>query len=63
MKFFKFSDYIRSWSVWALGALGSFATADYSGVVDTIVPDQYKPVVYAGLSFLGLVVRLIKQKG
>lgn len=63
MKFFKFSDYIKSWSVWVLGALGGFATADFSGVVEAVVPDQYKPVVYAGFSFLGLLVRAIKQQG
>lgn len=61
MKFFKFTDYIRSWSVWWLSALGAFATADYSGLVEALVPDHYKPLVYAGMSFFGLLARAIKQ--
>lgn len=63
MTLFKFKDYVKSWSVWAMGAIGGFATLDFSSTyLDSIMPEQYKPIVYAGLSFLGLVVRAIKQK-
>ncbi len=63
MKFFALKDFARSWSVWVLTFLGAFSTADFSGVVDAVVPEHWKPVVYAGASFLGLLVRSIKQKG
>lgn len=62
MTLFSAKDYIKSWSVWALGALGGFASADFAGLVEPFVPEHLKPVVYAGLSFLGLLVRAIKQK-
>lgn len=63
MKFFKFKDYLHSWSVWAMGASAGLATIDFSTTwVDALIPTEYKAVVYAGLSFLGLLVRSVKQK-
>lgn len=62
MKFFKFSDYIRSWSVWLMGAVTVTGVVDNTGLIESLVPDQYKGLVYAVLGALGLFVRAIKQK-
>lgn len=63
MQFFKLKDYLKSWSVWAMSGIAGFATLDFSTTfLDQFIPEQYKPVVYAGLAFLGLIVRSIKQK-
>lgn len=62
LEFFKAKDYLKSWSVWAMGAIGGFATLDFSSTyLDSIVPEQYKPVVYGALTAIGLVARSIKQ--
>lgn len=62
MKFFTVKQLSQSWSVWVLSALAGLTTVDFSTTwLDGLIPTEYKPVVYAGLSFLGLVVRTIKQ--
>lgn len=62
MQFFKFKDYSKSWSVWAMSSLTGLATIDFSTTwLDGVIPEQYKPVVYGALSLIGLVVRAIKQ--
>ena len=64
MKFFKFSDYIRSWSVWVLGAFAITPVFDhFTGIVTELVPAEYKPLAVLALGTLGLIVRAIKQGG
>lgn len=62
MNFFKFKDYARSWSVWAMSAISAFATIDFSTTwLDGVVPEEHKPLVYGVLGVIGLFVRSIKQ--
>lgn len=62
MKFFKLKDLLQSWSVQVWSLVPVLATIDYSTTwLDSIVPEQYKPVVYGALATIGLVARSIKQ--
>lgn len=62
MKFFKFSDYIRSWSTWVLGLFTVTPVADhFTGIVSAIIPPQYQHIAVAVLGAIGMVVRAIKQ--
>jgi len=63
MQFFKFKDYVRSWSVWVLGAIATLPMInEQTGIIDAIVPDQHKPLAVSILGAIGLVARAIKQK-
>lgn len=62
MKFFTFKQLLQSWSVQVWSLVPALATIDYSTTwLDSIVPEQYKPVVYGVLATTGLVARSIKQ--
>lgn len=63
MKFFKFSDYIRSWSTWVLGAFTAGPVLDhFTGIISAIIPPQYQSIATAVLGAVGLVLRAIKQE-
>lgn len=63
MKLFKLKDLVKSWSVQVWGANTALATADYyTNWLDALVPEKYKPLMYAVLGAIGLVARAIKQK-
>lgn len=63
MQFFKFKDYIRSWSTWVLGAVTvTPVLSEQFSVVNNLVPEQYRPYVITALGVIGLVARSIKQK-
>lgn len=58
MKFFKFNDYIRSWSVWVLGVLAAWPQInDQLQIVATSAESTYTSVA----ALVGLFVRAIKQ--
>ena len=62
MKFFTLKQLLQSWSVQVWSLVPVLATIDYSTTwLDSIVPEQYKPVVYGALATIGLVARSIKQ--
>lgn len=63
MQFFKFKDYIRSWSTWILGAVTvtPVLNSTYEPLF-AFIPDAWKPYVLSALGVLGLVARSIKQK-
>lgn len=63
MQFFKFKDYIRSWSTWILGAVTVVPVLDkaYEPIFN-FLPDSWKPYALSALGVLGLVARSIKQK-
>lgn len=62
MKLFAFKDVLKSWSIWAFGAIGGLATVDLSTTwIDGVIPEAYKPAAYAVLAAIGIVVRTIKQ--
>ena len=62
MKFFTLKQLLQSWSVQVWSLVPVLATIDYSTTwLDTVIPEQYKPVVYGGLATIGLVARSIKQ--
>lgn len=64
MKFFKLSDYVRSWSVQALALLTTGAVIDhFTDFVSVIVPEPYKGVVVATIGAITMVLRAIKQGG
>lgn len=64
MRFFKFSDYARSWSTWVLGAFTAGPILDhFTGIISAVVPAQYQPVVVSVLGAVGMVLRAIKQGG
>lgn len=64
MRFFKFSDYARSWSTWVLGAFAAGPVLDhFTGIISAVVPTQYQPVVVSVLGAVGMVLRAIKQGG
>lgn len=63
MKFFKLSDYARSWSVQALALLTTGAVVDhFTGIVTAIVPEDYKGIVVAVIGAVTMVLRAIKQE-
>lgn len=62
MKFFKFKELVKSWSVQVLTATTALATVDFSTTwLDGLIPEQHKPLVYAILGAIGLIARAIKQ--
>ena len=62
MELFKLKDVAKSWSTWAFGVIGGFATLDFSTTwIDGLIPEHYKPAVYAVLAAIGVIVRTIKQ--
>ena len=62
MKFFTLKQLLQSWSVQFWGLVPVLATIDYNTTwLDSLVPEQYKPLVYGLLATLGLVARSIKQ--
>ena len=62
MKFFTLKQLLQSWSVQVWSSVPVLATIDYSTTwLDTVIPEQYKPVVYGVLATTGLVARSIKQ--
>nr|DAE98528.1 MAG TPA: hypothetical protein [Bacteriophage sp.] len=62
MQLFNFKDVAKSWSTWAFGAIGGLATVDLSTTwLNSVIPEHYKPAVYAVLAAIGVVVRTIKQ--
>lgn len=62
MQFFSLNQLLKSWSVQVWGLVPILATIDYSTTwLNTVIPEQYKPVVYGVLATIGLVARSIKQ--
>lgn len=62
MKFFTLKQLLQSWSVQIWGSVPILATIDYNTTwLDSLVPAQYKPLVYGALATLGLVARAVKQ--
>lgn len=62
MKFFKLKDLAKSWSVQVWGATTALATIDFSTTwIDGFIPQEHKPLVYAVLGAIGLIVRAIQQ--
>lgn len=62
MKFFTLKQLLQSWSVQIWGSVPILATIDYSTTwLDTVIPEQYKPLVYGALATSGLVARAVKQ--
>lgn len=64
MQFFKFKDYIRSWSTWVLAgvAVTPVLDANVQAVAD-FLPENWKPYFITALGIIGLIARAIKQKG
>ena len=64
MKFFNLKDLAKSWSVQVLTATTALATIDFSTTwLDSLIPEQHKPLAYAILGAIGLIARAIKQPG
>lgn len=62
MKLFNFKDYIRSWSVWVLGAVTVAPVLnDQTGIFTTLIPERYQPIAISILGIVGLIARAIKQ--
>lgn len=61
MKFFKFKDLLKSWSVWAASAVTITPIVDMTTGVFNFIPDQYKPLAVTALGLVTLVARAIKQ--
>lgn len=62
MKFFNLKELSQSWSVQVWGAATALATIDFSTTwIDGLVPQEYKPLVYAILGSVGLIARAIRQ--
>ncbi|MDH2997184.1 hypothetical protein A1D22_05800 [Pasteurellaceae bacterium LFhippo2] len=62
MKFFNLKELSKSWSVQVWSATTALATIDFSTTwLDNVIPEQHKPLVYAVLGAIGLIVRAIKQ--
>lgn len=62
MQLFKFTDYIKSWSVWVLGLVTVTPVLnDQTGLISTLIPEQYQPLALSILGAVGLIVRAIKQ--
>ena len=63
MKFFKFADLIKSWSVWGLSAITALPIlAENTEWVSVIVPKEYQPMTLSILGAITLIARSIKQK-
>ena len=63
MKLFKFSDLIKSWSVWGLSAITALPIlAENTEWVSAIVPKEYQPMALSILGAITLIARAIKQK-
>ena len=63
MKFFKFSDLIKSWSVLGLSAITALPIlAENTEWVSAIVPKEYQPMALSILGAITLIARAIKQK-
>lgn len=63
MQFFKFKDYIRSWTTWVLGAVTvTPVLSDQFNVISNLVPESLRPYVITALGVVGLVASAIKQK-
>lgn len=53
MKFFTLKQLLQSWSVQIWGLVPILATIDYNTTwLDSLVPEQYKPLVYGLLATL-----------
>lgn len=64
MKLFNLKDLAKSWSVQVLTVTTALATIDFSTTwLDSLIPEQHKPLVYAILGAIGLIARAIKQPG
>ena len=64
MKFFNLKDYLKSWSVWGLGAITVTPILnDTTGIINAVIPEQYQPVTLSILGAITLVLRAIKQVG
>lgn len=61
MKFFKFKDLAKSWSVWAASAVAITPVVDMSTGLFNFIPEQYKPLAVTALGLITLVARAIKQ--
>lgn len=62
MQFFKFKDYMRSWSTWVLGAVTVTPILnDNVSWITNIISEQYKGYAITALGIIGLVVRAIVQ--
>ena len=62
MKFLSLETLIKSWSVQIWALVPVLATIDYSTTwIDSIIPEEYKAVVYAALALIGLIARSIQQ--
>lgn len=62
MKFFKFKDYIKSWSVWALGAVTVTPMLnDNVTWIAELLPEQYKGYFVTALGVIGLIARAVVQ--
>lgn len=62
MQFFTSKEILKSWSVQIWSLVPILATIDFSTTwLDTIIPEHYKPLVYGGLAFLGIIARTVKQ--
>lgn len=62
MKFFNLKELSQSWSVQVWGAVTTLATIDFSTTwIDGLIPQEYKPLVYAVLGAIGLIARAIRQ--
>ena len=63
MQFFKFKDYVRSWSTWVLAGVAVTPVLDANvQTVADLLPENWKPYFVTALGVVGLVVRVIKQK-
>lgn len=62
LEFFKPKDYLKSWSTWVLGLVTVTPVLnDTTGIISSIIPQQYLPMAISILGAIGLIVRAIKQ--
>lgn len=55
-------EFIKLWSVQIWSLVPILATIDFSTTwIDSFIPPDYKPLVYAFLAVIGLFARTIKQ--
>lgn len=64
MQFFNFKDYAKSWSTWVLAGVTvtPILDANVQAIAD-FLPASWKPYFVTALGVVGLIVRVIKQKG